>query len=96
MKFDISNCSLMAEGGKSLAAGLKGNQVLTELNVAGNNLAILADRSALDVSGVIALADVLPDMRALTKLDISRNNIPSDQEGRLQRTCAAGGTELAV
>ena len=45
----ISIC-LMAEGGKALAAGLKGNQVLTELNVAGNNLAILADRSALDVS----------------------------------------------
>jgi hypothetical protein len=35
-------------------------------------------------------------MRALAKLDISRNNIPSDQEGRLQRTCAACGTELAV
>jgi hypothetical protein len=35
-------------------------------------------------------------MGALTKLDISRNNISSDQEGRIQRTCAAGGTELVV
>jgi hypothetical protein len=36
-------------------------------------------------------------MGALTKLDISRNNIPSDKEGELQRICAAaGGTELAI
>jgi hypothetical protein len=32
----------------------------------------------------------------LTKIDLSRNNIPSDQEGRLQRICGAGGTELAI
>jgi hypothetical protein len=30
----------MAEGGKTLAAGLKGNQVMTELNVAGNKLGL--------------------------------------------------------
>jgi hypothetical protein len=35
-------------------------------------------------------------MGALTKIDLSRNNIPSDQEGRLQRVCEAGGTELAI
>jgi hypothetical protein len=35
-------------------------------------------------------------MRALTTLDISRNSIPSKQEGELQRICAAGDTELAV
>jgi hypothetical protein len=53
----------------------------------------LLDRPCL---GVIAVANAIKNMRALTKLDISRNNIPSDQEGRLQGTCAAGGTELAV
>jgi hypothetical protein len=35
-------------------------------------------------------------MGALTKIDLSRNSIPSDQEGRLQRICEAGGTELAI
>ena len=30
----------------------------------------------------------------MTKIDLSRNNIPSDQEGRLQRICEAGATEL--
>jgi hypothetical protein len=83
-KFDISNCSLMAEGGKALAAGLKGNQVLTELNVAENDLAILADRSDMDMSGVIALADILPDMRALLVLSLESNHL-----------CTAGGKALA-
>jgi hypothetical protein len=46
--------------------------------------------------GVIAIATAIKDMGALTKLDLSRNNIPSDQEGRLQRICGAGGTELAI
>jgi hypothetical protein len=34
-------------------------------------------------------------MGALTKLDISRNNIPSKQE-ELRRICVAGGVELAI
>jgi hypothetical protein len=50
----------------------------------------------MNLSGIKALADAIPDMRALTKIDLSRNNIPSDQEGRLQRICEAGGTELAI
>jgi hypothetical protein len=77
-KFDISNCSLVAEGGKALAAGLKGNQRLTELNLAGNRLGVLADESAFDMSGIIALADVIPDMGALTSLDISDNGLHAE------------------
>jgi hypothetical protein len=34
-------------------------------------------------------------MGALTKLDISSNYIVDAQGGDLQRTCAAGGIELA-
>jgi hypothetical protein len=86
---------LRADGGKALAEGLKGNTVITELDISSNDLGEDSNYEP-DMSGVIALADVIPGMGALTKLDISRNNIPSDQEGRLQRTCAAGGTELAV
>jgi hypothetical protein len=73
-KFDISNCNLRAEGGKALAVGLKGNHVMTELNVAGNLLGIKADGSD-DTSGIIAIADAIPDMGALTKFDISNNTI---------------------
>jgi hypothetical protein len=86
---------LYAEGGGALAEGLKGNNVITELNISDNYLG--CDYSgATDMAGVIAIADAIPDMGALTKIDLSRNNIPSDQEGRLQRVCGAGGTELAI
>jgi hypothetical protein len=33
---------------------------------------------------------------ALTKLDISRNSIPSKQNGELRRICVAGGIVLAT
>jgi hypothetical protein len=66
-------------GGKALAEGLKGNQVIAELNIADNYLA-----NNGDVSGVIALADAIPDMGALTKFDISDNSL-----------CAAGAKVLA-
>jgi hypothetical protein len=47
-------------------------------------------------AGVTALANAIKDMRALITLDISRNSIPSKQEGELQHICAAGGIELAI
>ena len=82
-KLDISNCGLMAEGGKALAAGLKGHQVLTELNVAGNELNLLADRSAFDMSGVIALADAIPDMGAISSVNVLGNSIGVEQAQEL-------------
>jgi hypothetical protein len=48
-----------------------------------------------DFSGVIAIANAIPDMGALTKLDLSSNDIGAEQEGGLQRICVAGGIELA-
>jgi hypothetical protein len=47
--------------------------------------------------GIIALANVIPDMGALTKLDISSNYIGAvqEQEGEIQRICLASGIELA-
>jgi hypothetical protein len=59
-KFDISSNKLW--GAKALAEGLKGNQVITELNMVG-----------IDTSGVITLADVIPDMGALTTLMFGDN-----------------------
>ena len=66
-KFDISSNAIRAEGGKALAAGLKGNQVIKELNISGNTLGENSNYGA-DNSGVIAIADVVPGMGALSKL----------------------------
>jgi hypothetical protein len=65
-KIDISSNGLCAAGGKALAEALKNNHVVTELNIANNYLGTV-DGDKLDMSGVIALANVIPDMRALTK-----------------------------
>jgi hypothetical protein len=80
-KFDISKCRLQAEGGKALAAGLKGNRVITELNISDNSLGMNSDYSA-DTSGIIAIANAIPDMGALTSLDIS-NQVNKYGEGGL-------------
>jgi Leucine-rich repeat (LRR) protein len=93
-KFDISKCQLMAAGGKALAVGLKGNQVITDLNISDNHLGRNSKYSA-DTSGIIAIVNAIPDMGALTKLDISNNSIGGIQEGHLQHICVAGGIELA-
>jgi Ran GTPase-activating protein (RanGAP) involved in mRNA processing and transport len=66
-KFDISTNSLNAAGAKALVEGLEGNQVMTELNLAGNELGKAPDGTAAfgtkaDMSGIIALADILPGM----------------------------------
>jgi hypothetical protein len=65
--FDISNNDLKAEGSIVLAEALKGNQVVTVLNIAGNSLGYNASWDT-DMSGVIALADVILGMGALAKL----------------------------
>ena len=44
---------------------------------------------------MIAIANAIPDMGALTKLDISSNYIAAAQGEDLQRICAASGIELA-
>jgi hypothetical protein len=79
-KLDISKCELRAEGGKALAAGLKGNQVMTELNVADNRLGqnVSGGRYVSDMSGVIALADVMPDMGAMTSLNLASNRLGAE------------------
>jgi hypothetical protein len=74
----VKSNSLGPAGGKALAEGLKGNQVITELNIADNYLAVGGD-----VSGVIALADAIPDMRAMTKLNVSDNKIVGTEGGQI-------------
>jgi hypothetical protein len=66
----LKSNNLRAAGGKALAEGLKGNQVIAELNIAGNYLG-LDGSSGTDLSGAIALAEVIPDMGALSTLTFS-------------------------
>jgi hypothetical protein len=77
-KFDISSNDFRAEGGKALAEGLKGNQVIKELNFSGNKLGY--DPSGYTgTSGIIAIADVIPGMGAMTSLHIGMNHIPEKE-----------------
>jgi hypothetical protein len=64
----LKSNSLRAGGGKALAESLKGNQVITELNIAGNDLGLDGRDGGADTSGVVALADVIPDMGAISTL----------------------------
>jgi Ran GTPase-activating protein (RanGAP) involved in mRNA processing and transport len=65
-KFDISSNNIRAEGCEALAAGLKGNQVITELNISSNRLGL--QHYSGGSSGVLAIADAISGMGALTKL----------------------------
>jgi hypothetical protein len=69
-KFDISMNNLYAAGAKALAEGLKGNQFMTELNLAGNKMGEECGKYAAkaDMSGIIALADVILGMGAISTL----------------------------
>ena len=73
-KIDISSNGLRAEGGKALAAGLKGNLVITELNISSNRLGQNSEYGH-DTSGVVAIADAIPDMGAMTSLNLASNSL---------------------
>ena len=68
---------LYADGGKALAGGLKGNQVIQELNIASNYVGITSSGDT-DMSGVTALADAIPDMGAMTSLNLALNYLRAD------------------
>jgi Ran GTPase-activating protein (RanGAP) involved in mRNA processing and transport len=75
-KLDISKNYVRAEGGRALAVGLKGNQVMTELNIAGNLLTLNDDSAAYDdMSGVTAVANTISGMGAILSVNLLKNNI---------------------
>ena len=81
VKFDVSSNNLRAEGGKALGEALKDNQVLQELNVAGNMLIYKADANSeadTDMAGVIAISNAIPTMGAMTSLNISNNQLNAE------------------
>jgi Ran GTPase-activating protein (RanGAP) involved in mRNA processing and transport len=65
-RLDISENGLRVAGTKALTEGLKGNQIMTELNI---NIS----SNGMGRSGAIALANAMPDMGALTSLNLSSN-----------------------
>ena len=84
----VSSNNLGVDGGKVLAEGLRGNNVITELSIAANNLTY----NGQDMSGIITLADVIKDMRAMTKFDISSNDLCA--EGTKLLAAALKGNQI--
>jgi hypothetical protein len=83
----ISDNDIRAEGGKALAEALRGNQVITELNIASNNLGRDANWK-VEMSGVTNLADVIPGMGALSSLNLADNGIGGYWDRRNERMVA--------
>jgi Ran GTPase-activating protein (RanGAP) involved in mRNA processing and transport len=84
LHFNISNNSLYAASAKAIAEGLKGNQVVTELNISGNDMSMTSKGGSSDMSGVAALADAIPSMGALSLANVMGNRIGKEMRSKLQ------------
>jgi hypothetical protein len=56
---------------------LKGNKIRTELNISDNSATWHGTKEG-DMSGIIALADAIPDMGAMTSLNLASNKLGSE------------------
>jgi hypothetical protein len=65
LSLDMSSNCLYAEGTKLLAQALQSNQTMTSLIISSNNM------TKGGISGVVALANAIPDMRALLQFTFS-------------------------
>jgi hypothetical protein len=74
-KFVISSNAIKAGGTAAIAGALKGNTILTELDLSSNEMGWNDAGRKRDMSGVAALADAIPDMGALTSLNLSSNDM---------------------
>jgi Ran GTPase-activating protein (RanGAP) involved in mRNA processing and transport len=87
---DVSGNELVEEGTKLLAEALKGNQIMTELNLSSNCM------TGGGMSGVVALADAIPDMRALSSLVLKDNRLLNAEAGKVLSDMLATNTVLKV
>jgi Leucine-rich repeat (LRR) protein len=100
LKLDVSNNNLRAAGGSAFASGLQGNQVITVLNIASNQLGVQVDAETAedtDLSGVVAIADAIKSMGALSTLIF--NGDYSDESITITASMTAAdcsGKELGV
>jgi hypothetical protein len=84
LNLDVSKNKLCAAGAKVLAEALRGNEVMTEINISDNHLGKKSMYSdATDMSGVIMLADVIPGMGALLSANFLGNKIPVEHAREL-------------
>jgi hypothetical protein len=81
----LNSNSLGAGGGKALAEGLRGNSVIEELHIADNKLTGYGG----DMPGVVAIADVIPGMGALSVTNVMGNEIGKKQRAKLQEIMRA-------
>jgi hypothetical protein len=79
-RLDISKNGLHAAGTKALTEGLKGNQIMMELNISSNDIG---------KSGAIELANAIPDMGAISSINLLRNSIPIEQAHELVKIMQA-------
>jgi hypothetical protein len=89
----LKSNKLLADGGKALAEGLKGNTVITELDISSNDLGVGSDYMP-DISGVIALANIIPDMRALSVLSLKDNRLATKEGGKALAQALANNSAL--
>ena len=77
VKFDISKNKLFAPGAKALSEGLKGNQVMTELNISDNYMGYgSANLKDVDMSGVMDIANAIPTMGAMKTVTVNTFALP--------------------
>ena len=82
---NMAGNNFWVEGTVQLAAALKDNSVLAELNISDCNITYSDKDKALGImTGVIAITNTIPTLGALTKFDISNNSL-----------CAVGANTLA-
>jgi hypothetical protein len=93
LHFDISDNDIRAGGGKALVEALKGNQVITTLIIAKNNLCYNSSADK-DMLGVAALADAIPGMGALSMLSLKNNRLATKEGGRALATALAVNSVL--
>jgi hypothetical protein len=74
LSLDVSSNPLRVEGTKLLAKVLESNQTMTSLNISSNSMTYDGKKDG-NMSGVAALADVIPGMGALTSLNLAGNLI---------------------
>jgi hypothetical protein len=90
----LQSNNLWADCGEALAEGLKGNRVITELNIGGNNLGREGRAGNLDTSGVTAITSGIQDMRAISLFTFSGER--SYDSGNLEGAAAVTRMETSM
>ena len=86
VKFDVSKNNLGKEGTKALTEALNGNQIMAELNLAGNSMG---------KNGAMDIAKTIPTMGALVTVTVNKFALPI-QDIKTKAELDLSGKELGV